>query len=187
MNSFLKVTCTAFILTSLMTACSEEKETAQVEPSKEVESTLSPEEKQQKLEIERVEKGILFYGEGAKGGDYGVSVLDGTYEKANEGSGTIKAQVEVKNVHDDGTAVTLFPLEFWVKNEKTNQKVIGKALPNDAQKFANLPQGQSIVFDVSFSIKDTEELENFYLYIDSKNDPFANAHWKLDNLDSSQS
>ncbi len=35
MKSFLKVTCAAFILTSLMTACSEEKETAQVEPSKE--------------------------------------------------------------------------------------------------------------------------------------------------------
>ncbi|YCA45102.1 hypothetical protein M1E11_07940 [Bacillus sp. JZ8] len=187
MKSFLKVTCTAFILTSLMTACSEAKETAKVEPSKEVESTLSPEEQQQQLEIEKLEKGILFYGESVKGGDYGISVLDGSYGKTNEDSGTIKAQVEVKNVHDNGTGVTLLPLEFWVENEKTNQKVIGKALPDDAQKFTNLPQGQSIVFDVSFLIKDTEELENFYLYIDSKNDPFANAHWKLDNLDSSQS
>jgi hypothetical protein len=186
MKSIIATTCIGVMVTSLMTACSDEKETVQAEPQKKVESTLTSAEKQERLEIERLERGIMSYRESVKGGDYGVSVLNGTYEKTNESSGTIKAQVKVENVHNDGTGVDLSPLKFWVENEKINQKVIGKALPNDIQKFKNLPQGQSMVFDVSFLIKDAKELENFYLYIDSENDPFDNTHWKLDNLVSKQ-
>jgi len=186
MKSIIATTCIAFMITSLMTACSDEKETVQAEPQKKVESTLSPSEKQERLEREQLENGTMSYRQSVKGGDYGISVLNGTYEEANESSGTIKAQVKVENVHDDGTGVDLSPLKFWVENEKTHQKFIGKALPNETQKFKNLPQGQSMVFDVSFLIKDARELENFYLYIDSQNDPFNNTHWKLDNLASKQ-
>lgn len=187
MKSIIATTCIAIMITSLMTACRGEKETVQAEPQKKVESTLSPAEKQERLEMEQLEKGIMSYRESVKGGDYGISVLNGTYEKANEGSGTIKAQVKVENVHEDGTGVDLSSLKFWVENEKTNQKVVGKALPNDSQRFKSLPQGQSMVFDVSFLIKDVKELENFYLYIDSKNDPLDNVHWKLDNLETTKS
>jgi len=187
MKSIIATACIAFMVTSLMTACSEEKETVQAEPHKKVESTLTPAEKQERLEIEQLEKGVLSYRESFKGGDYLISVLNGTYEKVNEGSGTIKAQVKVENVHDDGTGVNLSPLKFWIENEKTKQKVIGKAFTSDAQRFNSLPQGQSMVFDVSFLIKDVKELENFYLYIDSKNDPLDNVHWKLDNLESTKS
>ncbi|MFS8602724.1 MULTISPECIES: hypothetical protein [Priestia] len=187
MKSIITTTCIAFMVTSLMTACSDGKETVQAEPHKKVESTLSPAEEQERLEMEKLEKGIMSYRESSKGGDYGISVLNGIYEEANESSGTIKAQVKVENVHDDGTAVDLSPLKFWVENEKTKQKVIGKALPNDTQEFKSLPQGQSMVFDVSFPIKDVTELENFYLYIDSKNDPLDNVHWKLDNLETTKS
>ncbi|MBT2258358.1 hypothetical protein [Priestia megaterium] len=187
MKSIIATTCIAFMVTSLMTSCSDGKETVQAEPQKKVESTLSPAEKQERLEMEQLENGIMSYRESVKGGDYGIVVLNGTYEKTNESSGIIKAQVKVENVHEDGTDVDLSPLKFWVKNEKTNQKVIGKALPNDTQKFKNLPQGQSMVFEVSFLIKDVKDLENFYLYIDSKNDPLDNVHWKLDNLEPTQS
>ncbi|MCQ9285156.1 hypothetical protein NQ129_25655 [Priestia aryabhattai] len=186
MKSIIATACIAFMVTSLMTACSEEKETVQAEPQKKVESTLTPAEKQERLEMEQLEKGILSYRETFKGGDYLISVLTGTYEKTNESSGTIKAQVKVENVHDDGTAVNLSPLKFWIENEKTKQKIVGKALPNNTQLYNSLPQGQSIVFDVSFLIKDVKELDQFYLYIDSKNDPLDNVHWRLDNLGTSQ-
>src|SRR4051812_12399229 len=99
MKSIIVTTCIAFMVTSLMTACSDEKETVQAEPQKKVESTLSPAEKQERLEMEQVENGIMSYRESVKGGDYGIVVLNGTYEKTNESSGIIKAQVKVENVH----------------------------------------------------------------------------------------
>lgn len=85
--------------------------------------------------MKQVENGTMSYRSSVKGGDYGISVLNGTYEKANESSGIIKAQVKVENVHRDGTGVDLSPVKFWVENGKTNQKMIGKSLPNDTQKF----------------------------------------------------
>ncbi|WP_394223511.1 hypothetical protein [Priestia aryabhattai] len=58
MKSIIATTCIAFMITSLMTACSGEKEAVQAEPPKKVESTLSPAEKQERLEMEQLEKGL---------------------------------------------------------------------------------------------------------------------------------
>lgn len=75
MKSIIATTCIAFMIISLTTACSEEKETVQTKPQKKVESTLSPAEKQEMLEIEQLEEGIMSYRQSVKGGDYGISVL----------------------------------------------------------------------------------------------------------------
>lgn len=57
-------------------------------------------------------------------------------------------------------------------------------MPMYEDKFKTVPAGYSLTFDVSFMMeKSPKDLNNMYLYMESKIDPFVDIHWKLDNLD----
>ncbi|SFH60956.1 hypothetical protein SAMN04487776_1415 [Priestia megaterium] len=45
-----------------------------------------------------------------------------------------------------------------------------------------LAPNSTITYDVLFEISDKKEINSYYLYMDSKLDPFLDIHRKLDNL-----
>ena len=62
-----------------------------------------------------------------------------------------------------------------------------KPLPMYEDKFKTVPSGYSLTFEVSFMIENPpKDLNNLYLYIDSKLDPFTNTKWKLNNIESKE-
>lgn len=141
-------------------------------------------------EVERLEKGILLYGQSFKGGDYGATVEHATYEVAQEGKdkiGVISARVTIKNVREDLKNVDLSNIQYSIKNEKTGKSYEGQPLIEDEQKFKQVPPGYSLTFDVKFLMKNPpKNVSHFYLYMDSSIDPFEDTHWQLDELSESK-
>lgn len=59
----------------------------------------------------------------------------------------------------------------------------GQSMPMYEDKFKTVPAGYSLTFDVSFVMeKPPKDLNNMYLYMNSKIDPFVATNRKLDNL-----
>lgn len=141
-------------------------------------------------EMQRLEKGILLYGQSFKGGDYGATVEHATYIVTQEGKdnpGIISARVTIKNVREDSKSVDLSNIQFSVKNEKSGKFYEGQPLIENEQKFKQVPSGYSLTFDVQFFIKNPPKNVNyFYLYMDSSIDPFEDTHWQLDELSESK-
>lgn len=197
MKTLIKVTCTAFIVTGLLAACSEETATKPEEtPIKVEETATKPKETPNKVEesisskdmteIERLEKGILLYGEKAKGGYYRATVENAKYEEVDK-LGSLTARVTIDNVRDDEKTVDLSEIKYFVKDEKTDKTYEGQAMPMYEDKFKTVPSGYSLTFEVSFMIENPpKDLNNLYLYIDSKLDPFTNTKWKLNNIESKE-
>lgn len=79
-------------------------------------------------EEERLEKGILLYGEGAKGGYYGSTVENAKYEKADK-MGYITARVTINNVREDGKTIDLAGIKYFVKDEQTGKMYKGQSMP----------------------------------------------------------
>ncbi|MEI4803776.1 hypothetical protein ACIGHG_19580 [Bacillus sp. NPDC077411] len=165
MKSLIKITCTAFILTSLMAACSEE--TTQPKKSKEI--------------SEEKEKNILLYEEFAKGGSYRATVENAKYKIVDK-MGNITTRVTINNVRNDEKTIDLSEIKYFVKDEKTGKKYEGQPMPIHEDKFKNVPVGYALTFEISFTMKNPpKDLNNMYLYMDSKIDPL-DTYWKLDNL-----
>ncbi|MEH7604454.1 MULTISPECIES: hypothetical protein [Priestia] len=183
MKSLVKVTCTAFILTSLMAACNEQTtSTKQEETNHKVEAATQSKKSKEMSEEERLEKGILLYGQSSKGGYYGATVENAKYEKADK-TGYITARITINNVREDQKTIDLSEIKYSVKDEKTGKTYKGQAMPMYEDKFKTVPAGYSLTFEVSFMMeKPPKDLNNMYLYMDSKVDPFTDTHWKLDNL-----
>ncbi|MBU3570726.1 hypothetical protein IUK39_11150 [Priestia aryabhattai] len=141
-------------------------------------------------EVQRLEKGILLYGQSFKGGDYGSTVEHATYTVAQEDKdklGIISARVTIKNVREDLKSVDLSDIEFSVKDEKSGKVYEGQPLIEDEQKFKQVPPGYSLTFNVQFFIKNPpKNVKHFYLYMDSSIDPFEDTHWQLDGLSESK-
>ncbi|MEI4621665.1 hypothetical protein [Bacillus cereus] len=172
MKSLLKVTCTAFLLTSLTVACSEQTTTKQevTTQSKEV------------SEENKMEKDALLYGEIAKGGYYRATVENAKYEQVG-GIERIVARVTINNAQADEKAIDLSEIQYFVKDEKTGEKYEGQVMPMYEEKFKSVPAGYSLTFDVSFKMENLpKDFNSMYLYMDSKLDPFGDIHWKLANL-----
>lgn len=172
MKSLLKVTCTAFLLTSLTVACSEQTTTKQevTTQSKEV------------SEENKMEKDALLYGEIAKGGYYRATVENAKYEQV-DGIERIVARVTINNARADEKAIDLSEIQYFVKDEKTGEKYEGQVMPMYEEKFKSVPAGYSLTFDVSFKMENLpKDFNSMYLYMDSKLDPFGDIHWKLANL-----
>ncbi|AVD54562.1 hypothetical protein BEH_24685 (plasmid) [Priestia filamentosa] len=178
MKSLVKVTCSALILTSLMVGCSEQTtSTKQKETHHKVE--VKPKEMS---EEERLEKGILLYGQSSKGGYYLATVENAEYAKEDE-TGYLTARVTINNVRDDEKSIDLSEIKYTVKDEKLGKTYEGQAMPMDEDKFKNVPVSDSLTFNVSFEMENPpKDLNNLYLYLESNIDPFADTHWKLDNL-----
>ncbi len=116
MKSLLKVTCTAFLLTSLMTACSE-----QITTKQETQSRKSKE----MSEENRIEKDALGYGEIAKGGYYRATVENAKYEKV-DGIGRSVARVTINNARADEKVIDLSEIQYFVKDGKTEKNTKDK-------------------------------------------------------------
>jgi len=183
MKSLIKITCTAFILTGLLAACSEKTSTPKQETTQlKVEASSQQKKSKEMSEEERLEKGILLYGEDAKGGYYGSTVENAKYEKADN-MGYITARVTINNVREDGKTIDLSEIKYSVKDEKTGKMYKGQSMPIYEDKFKTVPAGYSLTFEVSFMMEQPpKDLNNMYLYMESKIDPFVDTHWKLDNL-----
>ncbi|KFM99310.1 hypothetical protein D0U04_20415 [Bacillus clarus] len=156
MKSLIKITCTAFILTGIMAGCSE--------------GTTA------KQEVSTQEKNALLYGEIAKSENYRATVENAKYEKIDKTS-RITARVTINNARIDEKAIDLSELTYSMKDEKTEKKYRGQVIPMYEDKFKNVPVGFSLTFEVSFNMDNPpKDLNNMYLYMDSKNDPFTNTY-----------
>ncbi|MGG3271413.1 hypothetical protein ABEP16_21115 [Priestia aryabhattai] len=192
----------AFMLTLSLSACNSSGNKAQETNKEKVveaasnESTAEDNSGGEKAtpeeidEMQRLEKGILLYGQSFKGGDYGATVEHATYTVTQEGkdnSGIISARVTIKNVREDSKSVDLSNIQFSVKDEKSGKFYEGQPLIEDEQKFKQVPPGYSLTFDVQFFIKNPPKNVNyFYLYMDSSIDPFEDTHWQLEGLSESK-
>lgn len=202
MKKNVVLSVSAFVLALSLSACNSAENKAQETNKEKVteaasnESTAednseggkaTPEEIE---EMQRLEKGILLYGQSFKGGDYGATVERATYTVTKEGKdnpGIISARVTIKNVREDSKSVDLSDIQFSVKDEKSGKVYEGQPLIEDEQKFKQVPPGYSLTFDVQFFMKNPpKNVKHFYLYMDSSIDPFEDTHWQLDGLSESK-
>ena len=161
----------------MLVACSEETATTREEIPNQVEQSIPSKEL---TEIERLEKGILLYGEKAKGGYYRATVENAKYEEVDNEHGSLTASITIDNVRDDEKTVDLSEINYLLKDEKTDKTYEGQAIPLNEDKFKSVPSDDSLTFEVLFMIENPpKDLNNLYLYIDSKLDPFPNTQWEL--------
>ncbi|HDR7636740.1 MULTISPECIES: hypothetical protein [Bacillus] len=162
MKSLIKVTCTALIFTGIMAGCN---------------SSATP-----KQEKSALEKNAMHYGEIFKNGYYRATVENAKFEKINK-EWRLTTRVMINNVRDDGQTIDLSEIKYFIQNEKTGQKYEGEAHPIGDEHYKNVPHEFSLTTDVVFEMKTSpKDLNNMYLYIDSKVAPLTNTYWKLDNL-----
>ncbi|QWG28437.1 hypothetical protein EXW58_13005 [Bacillus mycoides] len=162
MKSLIKVTCTALIFTGIMAGCN---------------SSATP-----KQEKSSLEKNAMHYGEIFKNGYYRATVENARFEKIDK-EWRLTARVMINNVRADGQTIDFSEIKYFIKDEKTGQKYEGEVHPVDDEKYKNVPLEFSLTTDVVFEMKTSpKDLNNMYLYIDSKVAPLTNTYWKLDNL-----
>lgn len=200
MKKSFYVLLAALTIGSSLTACSNSEDKAEDKPKEKMQveaaSTAEPRKADHEegekatpeeiAQMERMDKGILLYGEGNKGGDYSSTVENAGYKVQKEGKdtvGIINARVSIQNVREDNQTVDLSEIQFSVKDEKTGKSYDGQPIVFDEDKFKKVPAGYSLAFDVTFLVKNPpKNVDNFYLYMDSSVDPYGDIHWKLDKL-----
>ncbi|MGI8277723.1 hypothetical protein [Bacillus mycoides] len=160
MKSLIKVTCTALIFTGIMAGCN---------------SSATP-----KQEKSALEKNAMHYGEIFKNGYYRATVENAKFEKIDK-EWRLTARVTINNARADGQTIDLTEIKHFIKDEKTGEKYEGEFIQNEnAEK---VPSDFSLTTDIVFNMKNSpKDLNNMYLYIDSKVAPLINTYWKLDNL-----
>ncbi|EJQ95157.1 hypothetical protein [Bacillus cereus] len=162
MKSLIKVTCTALIFTGIMAGCT---------------SSATP-----KQEKSSLEKNAMHYGEIFKNGYYRATVENAKFEKIDK-EWRLTTRVMINNVRADGQTIDLSEIKYFIKDEKTGQKYEGEVHPVDDEKYKNVPLEFSLTTDVVFEMKTSpKDLNNMYLYIDSKAAPLTDTYWKLENL-----
>jgi hypothetical protein len=123
--------------------------------------------------IDRLEKGILLFGEGAKGSYYLTKVNSAYLEETNPGSIVVK--VTIKNVR--GKQIDLSELKYLLKDEKNNNSYIGKVLTTNIPSEININELREL--DISFDIPDMAD--EYMFSVESSLDPM-DVRWKVDNL-----
>ncbi|VIJ04506.1 hypothetical protein BTAR23_AR23_02773 [Bacillus thuringiensis serovar israelensis] len=162
MKSLIKTTCTALLFTGILTGCN---------------SNTTP-----KQEKSALEKNAMHYGEIVKNEYYRATVENAKFEKIDE-ERRLTTRVMINNVREDGQTIDLSEIKYFIQDEKTGQKYEGEAHPIGDEHYKNVPHEFSLTTDVVFELKTSpKDLNNMYLYIDSKAAPLTNTYWKLDNL-----
>lgn len=162
MKSIIKVTCTALLFTGLMAGCN---------------GNTAP-----KQEKSAIEKNAMHYGEIVKNEYYRATVENAKFEKIDK-ERRITTRVMINNVRDDGQTIDLSEIKYFIQDEKTGQKYEGEAHPIYDEHYKNVPHEFSLTTDVVFELKTSpKDLNNMYLYIDSKAAPLTDTYWKLDHL-----
>ncbi|MEO2223204.1 hypothetical protein [Priestia megaterium] len=199
MKKSFYVMLAALTIGSSLTACSNSEDKAEDKPKEKTHVAASTAEApttdhedgekatpEEIAQIERMDKGILLYGESNKGGYYLSTVENAGYRTQKEGKdtvGVISSRVTIQNAREDNLEVDLSEIQFSVKDEKTGKTYDGQVMTFDEDKFTKVPAGYSMTFDVTFMIKNPpKNVDNFYLYMDSAVDPYGDIHWKLDHL-----
>lgn len=162
MKSLIKTTCTALLFTGILTGCNS--------------NTTSKQEKS------ALKKNAMHYGEIVKNEYYRATVENAKFEKIDK-ERRLTTRVMINNVRDDGQTIDLSEIKYFIQDEKTGEKYEGEAHPIDDEHYKNVPHEFSLTTDVVFELKTSpQDLNNMYLYIDSKAAPLTNTYWKLDNL-----
>lgn len=130
--------------------------------------------------MERIEKGIMIYGESVKGSDYLTTVTGAQYNNDKSKQGIVTAVINVKNVREDGQAVNLSEMNFNLEDKSASKSYKGTVIsPED--NFYKLSANEALTFEVDFKIPHLSK--GFMLHIKSKVDPI-DAAWKINNLES---
>ncbi|MFD6508180.1 hypothetical protein [Bacillus sp. NPDC060175] len=160
MKSLIKVTCTALLFTGIMAGCNGSGT--------------------QKQEKSALEKNAMHYGEIFKNEYYRATVENAKIEKIDK-EWRLTARVTINNARADKETIDLSEIKYFIKDEKTGNKYEGEVIHNEnAEK---VPSEFSLTTDILFNMKTLpKDLNNMYLYIDSKVAPLTNTYWKLDNL-----
>lgn len=193
MSKVIKTAFTAVLATGLITACSAantgETSSSKVEKVKMADmQKVTKEENEKNIEQQENEdwqslrEGVLTYRQHSKGGYYNATVESAIYKENKQGSPSITAKVQIENVREDGKNDDLSEIKYYIKNKKTGEKFNGVAMPLNHEAFKELAPNSTVTYDVLFEISDKKELNSYYLYMDSKLDPFSDIHWKLENL-----
>jgi hypothetical protein len=125
--------------------------------------------------INRLEKGILLFGEGHKGGYYGTTVISAYSEEINPSS--IVVNVTIKNVR--GEQIDLSELKYHLNDEQTTNSYNGKVLTDGNSSEIYLQPNEWVELNIAFEVSD---ITHDYLFsIESSLDPI-NVQWKIDKL-----
>lgn len=130
-------------------------------------------------QLERMDQGMMVYGEGVKGGYYGTTVESSFVEELSENKHLIIINVNVKNVQDEGEMITPSELTFELKDEKEDKKYRGEIRSIDNPQEVFVQSKNSITFEVSFEVEKVSDEYKFY--IESSLDPIP-THWLIDDL-----
>lgn len=160
MKSLMKVTCTALLFTGIMAGYSGNA------TQKQVKSAL--------------EKNAMHYGEIFKNEYYRATVENAKFEKIDK-EWRLTTRVTINNARGDRQTIDLSEIKYFIKDEKTGEKFEGEFIQSENAK--KVPSEFSLTTDIDFNIKtSSKDLNNMYLYIDSKAAPLTDTYWKLDNL-----
>ncbi|TXC86067.1 hypothetical protein FS935_18655 [Metabacillus litoralis] len=138
--------------------------------------TLTAEEQNQ---IERMEQGMMVYGEAVKGGYYGTTVESSYIEELAENKHLIVIKVNVRNVRDGEELISPSELKFELNEEKEDRKYIGEIRSIQNPKEVFIQSNNSLTFEVSFEVEEVSDEYKFYIV--SSLDPIP-THWLIDDL-----
>ncbi|WP_461673159.1 hypothetical protein [Priestia megaterium] len=186
MKLFQKTAYIALVTTSLMAACSETsavnssnkpEKTKLTDRSDEIEEKSTKGiENQEQEEWKHLNKGMLARYEG-------TTLIDSSSEE-DENLSTIKVELEVKNIRNDGKSEDLSEVKYSIKNKETDEDFTGKAVPVSREEFENLSPNATIAYNVIFKIDNIKNLNKCYLYINSSFDSSSGISWQLkDQMD----
>lgn len=193
MKKLVIATIGALALSSTLVACSWETESKSVDEevvnekqkqtSKDDPNAVSKEEE---ARIKRMEKGILVYGEGTKGGLY-LTTVNTAYSEMNFPEGgnnkpnlyTVVVSVKIDNVSDSGKIANLSELKFNLNDPKTDKNYDGRLLPDRNPMTSKLEPNNSLTLDVSFEVPTIED--KYMFSVESEADPITDK-WEVTNL-----
>ncbi len=126
-------------------------------------------------------KNAMHYGEIFKNEYYRATVENAKFEKIDK-EWRLTARVTINNARVDGQTIDLSEIKYFIKKmKKTGKKYKGEVIQNENAK--KVPSEFSLTTDIVFNMKDSpKDLNNMYLYIDSKVAPLTDTYWKLDHL-----
>jgi len=186
------VTIGALVLGSTLSACSwtsssksTDEEPPKVSSKQSSENDSNSISKKEEEKMKRMEKGILVYGEGVKGGLY-LTTVNTAYSENNLPEGTsnrspytVDVSVKIKNVSDDGQIADLSELKFNLNDPKMDKNFDGRLLPDRNPMTYRLEPNNSLTLTVSF---DVPTIEDKYMFgIESKKDPITDE-WEITGL-----
>ncbi|MEM4992657.1 hypothetical protein WKH56_08950 [Priestia sp. SB1] len=193
MKKIVIATIGALALSSTLAACSWETESKSVDEEVVNEKQKQSSEndpnavsKEEEARLKRMEKGILVYGEGTKGGLYLTTVNTAYSERIMPEDGNnsrspymVVVSVKVANVSDNGKIADLSELRFNLNDSKTDKNFEGRLLPDRNPMTYKLEPNNSLTLDVSFEVPTIED--KYMFNIESKADPITDE-WEVTNL-----